>query len=85
MATPLKPGLTFNNPKPYAQTGHRFVVRIEAFTDGVPGMFNSEADLMQWLVSHPYIKSAKLLEVGEPAKFPGKGKKEKEMNSGKGK
>lgn len=61
---PMPTGTTYTNPKPYKTTGERFVLRVEAFTDGVPGMFYSPGDLMQWLCSHPYIKSAKLLELG---------------------
>lgn len=60
------PGLVMNNPKAYSlPKGTRFVLRIEAKTDGVPGMWDTPADLMQWLCTHPYIQSVKLLEVGE--------------------
>lgn len=62
------PGLTFNNPKAYPKTGKRFVLRIEANTDGVPGMFHAPTDLMHWLSTFPYITSVKLLEVGEEKK-----------------
>jgi hypothetical protein len=63
--TEPRPGLSFNNPKAYPNTGKRFVLRIEAHTDGVPGMFHTPTDLMHWLSTHPYIDSIKLLEVGE--------------------
>ena len=58
-------GLVMANPKAYdCPTGERFVLRIEARTDGVPGMWDNPADLMQWLCTHPYIQSVKLLEYG---------------------
>ena len=68
MAQEAKPGLTFTNPKPYATKGERFILRVEAVTDGVKGMDDSTMDLMQFLATHPYIKSVKLLEQGPEKK-----------------
>lgn len=60
-----KPGLVMNNPKAYPPNGgQRFVLRIEAQSDGDTGMWHNPCDLMQWLCTHPYIKSVKLLELG---------------------
>lgn len=70
-AKTTKPGLLFDNPKIYPSAdklGERFILRVEARTDNIPGMWHSPQDLMLFIATHPYVKSVKLLEVGPEQK-----------------